>query len=160
MSKLTIVKSMLEYHYALNHKLWKAIELINEGQFLADSQYSHGSIRNHLVHMVQTDIRWMLALQGDPGARKYAIAPNDYPGKSATRALLNDTANKLSEWVNSLDEENMDQTPLYMGGPMWQCLLHIVNHGTDHRAQILNLLDQYGVPTFDQDLITYLWEGE
>jgi uncharacterized damage-inducible protein DinB len=44
-----------------------------------------------------------------------------------------------------------------MGGPAWQVLAHVVNHGTDHRAQILRLLDRYGAPTFDQDLILHLW---
>jgi uncharacterized damage-inducible protein DinB len=40
----------------------------------------------------------------------------------------------------------------------WEILAHVVNHGTDHRAQILSLLFQLGAPTVEQDLILYLWE--
>jgi uncharacterized damage-inducible protein DinB len=36
-------------------------------------------------------------------------------------------------------------------------LLHVANHGTDHRAQLLRALHDFGAPTFDQDLILYLW---
>jgi hypothetical protein len=33
----------------------------------------------------------------------------------------------------------------------------MVNHGTDHRAQILRVLHDFDAPTFDQDLIIHLW---
>ena len=41
--------------------------------------------------------------------------------------------------------------------PVWQILLHVVNHATDHRAQTLRLLDQLGAPTFEQDFMLYLY---
>jgi uncharacterized damage-inducible protein DinB len=42
-------------------------------------------------------------------------------------------------------------------GPRWQILLHIINHGTDHRSTMLQKLAEYGAPTFDQDLVFWLW---
>jgi len=42
-------------------------------------------------------------------------------------------------------------------GPNWQALLHLANHGTDHRSTVLEHLHALGVPTFDQDLILWLW---
>jgi uncharacterized damage-inducible protein DinB len=36
--------------------------------------------------------------------------------------------------------------------------LHVINHGTDHRAQILAMLNQLGGETVEQDLIFYLRE--
>jgi uncharacterized damage-inducible protein DinB len=38
---------------------------------------------------------------------------------------------------------------------IWQTLLHLVNHGTDHRAQVLRALHDFGAETFDQDLVFY-----
>jgi uncharacterized damage-inducible protein DinB len=37
-------------------------------------------------------------------------------------------------------------------------LLHVVNHGTDHRAQILGMIDRMDGPTIEQDLIFFLRE--
>ena len=41
---------------------------------------------------------------------------------------------------------------------MWQVLLHVVNHGTDHRAQLLRLLNDLGIETTYQDYIFYVFE--
>ncbi len=40
---------------------------------------------------------------------------------------------------------------------VWQVLLHVINHGTDHRAQILRLLNDLGVETTYQDYIFYVY---
>ena len=40
---------------------------------------------------------------------------------------------------------------------VWQVLLHVVNHGTDHRAQLLRVLNDLGVKTEYQDYIFYVY---
>jgi uncharacterized damage-inducible protein DinB len=40
----------------------------------------------------------------------------------------------------------------------WQVLLHVANHGTDHRAQLLRLLNDLGVRTVAQDDIFYAYD--
>ena len=42
---------------------------------------------------------------------------------------------------------------------VWQVLLHVANHGTDHRAQILRLLNDLGVKTTSQDYIFYVYDN-
>ena len=43
----------------------------------------------------------------------------------------------------------------------WQLLLHVANHATDHRAQILAALhEHFGLTTPEQDMILYLLERE
>ena len=39
----------------------------------------------------------------------------------------------------------------------WQVLLHMVNHGTDHRAQFLRFLNDLGVNTKYQAYIFYVY---
>jgi len=43
----------------------------------------------------------------------------------------------------------------------WEILLHVASHATDHRAQILAMLNQrFGVQTMEQDLLFYLLEAK
>jgi uncharacterized damage-inducible protein DinB len=42
---------------------------------------------------------------------------------------------------------------------LWQVLLHVVNHGTDHRAQLLRLLNDLGVETTSQDYVFYMYDN-
>jgi uncharacterized damage-inducible protein DinB len=42
---------------------------------------------------------------------------------------------------------------------VWQVLLHVANHGTDHRAQLLRLLHDLGVKTEGQDYIFYVYDN-
>ena len=41
---------------------------------------------------------------------------------------------------------------------LWQVLLHVVNHGTDHRAQALRLLNDLGVETKSQDYVFHVYD--
>jgi uncharacterized damage-inducible protein DinB len=56
-----------------------------------------------------------------------------------------------------LTEEEFNQNPKDVPNPRWQVLLHLINHGTDHRSTVLQRLHEFGAPTFDQDFITWIW---
>ena len=36
---------------------------------------------------------------------------------------------------------------------VWQVLLHVANHGTDHRAKLIRVLNDLGIKTTSQDYI-------
>lgn len=39
--------------------------------------------------------------------------------------------------------------------PLWQLMLHVANHSTDHRSQVATLLTQLGHPPQALDMIAY-----
>ena len=41
---------------------------------------------------------------------------------------------------------------------VWQVLIHVINHGTDHRAQMLRQLHDFGLQTTSQDYIFFAYE--
>ena len=147
----------LEYHIDMTRRLWESIQHLSEEQFVAEIPYSHGSVRDQMVHLATIDARWLRGLQGQPDARQLTFDPANYPTRQAAQALWESVAQEVLVYVASLDDEDMQQVLQGMGGPAWQILLHIANHGTDHRAQALQSLHDFGAPTFDQDFILYLW---
>jgi uncharacterized damage-inducible protein DinB len=155
MTSIDIFRTYVEYHLATTRRVWSSIDQISDEQFLADDVYSRGSIRNLMVHLASTDRRWLTGLKNlpDVGHLKF----EDYPTRASAREVFENIAKDLMEYVNQLSEEALFQESTGSPGPRWQILLHMINHGTDHRSTVLQKLTEYGAPTFDQDLVFWLW---
>jgi len=150
-----MIRTYIEYHYAMTRRVWDSIAQISEEQFLADEAYSRGSIRNLMVHLTNSDRRWLAGLKNlpDVGSLKF----EDYPTREAAQALFEQVAKEVIQYVATLTEAELAENAIRMPGPRWQALLHMVNHGTDHRAIVLERLHALGAPTFDQDFVLWLW---
>lgn len=130
---------------------------LTEKQFATEVGYSRGSLKNQLLHVANTDSEWLRGLRGQPDARAYHLNPADFPDRVSVKSIWEQTADEMKAYLSTQDQDELERIPPGMRGPVWQVLLHLINHGTDHRAQILRLLAEYGAPTFDQDLIVHLW---
>ena len=158
MTAIEMVRKFIEYHVDMSRRVWGSIDRLSEQQFVADDSYSRGSIRNLMVHLTHTDLRWLTGLKNlpDPGQsmKKY----EEYPDRAAVHQYWETVAAELIEYVNNLDEKGLSENPVDIPGPRWEVLLHLVNHGTDHRSTVLQRLQECGAPTFDQDFIIWLAE--
>lgn len=155
MSSVEMIRTFIEYHYAFSRRVWDSIDQITEEQFVRNDAYSRGSIRNLMVHLANSDRRWLAGIKNQPDVGNVKF--EDYPTRDAARALFEQVAKDVTEYVETLTDSELERNPNGMPGPRWQALLHLVNHGTDHRATVLERLHALGAPTFDQDLILWLW---
>jgi uncharacterized damage-inducible protein DinB len=67
----------------------------------------------------------------------------------------------MRDYLAGLPDEMLSEQPLEGEDKdlfLWQVLLHVVNHGTDHRAQLLRQMNDLGVTTTYQDYIFYVYE--
>ena len=152
-----LIKTFIEYHIDMSRRVWDSIDQITNEQFLADDAYSRGSIRNLMVHLANTDSNWLAGLKNlpeeeDAPRRKY----DDYPDRASVCAFWDATAKDVSNYAETLTEAKLGENPVDIQNPRWQVLLHIINHGTDHRSTILQKLHEFGASTFDQDFIIWL----
>ena len=156
MSGIEIIRTMMDYNYAWQRRLWDSIMTLTDDQFTADIPYSHGSLRNHMVHLANTDSGWLRGLKGEPNARTRRYIPDEYTTRESVRAICEQVAGEVTAYIAVLNEDDLDKQPEGLPLTIWQTLLHLANHGTDHRAQVLRALHDLGAPTFDQDLLFYL----
>jgi len=154
---LDLIRTYLDYNDALHRRMWESILTLSDEKFVTEINYSHGSVRNQMVHLAGVDGRWLRGLKELPDARGFRPDPASYPTGPSAYELWDSVAQEVKEYAAALDEAALVSTPQGMYGPRWQVLLHMVNHGTDHRAQVLCILHDFGAPTFDQDLIGHLW---
>jgi uncharacterized damage-inducible protein DinB len=156
--KLDLIKLFVEYHIEMTRRVWDLIDAITDEQFLTEDGYSQGSIRNLMVHLASVDRRWLAGLKNldDVGHLKQ----EDFLTRAAARETFENVAKDLSEYVSTITEDVLNKPTDKIDQPQWQILLHLVNHGTDHRATVLQQLNELGVKTFPQDLVMWLWERE
>lgn len=147
-------RQLYEYHFAANRRLWEhGIAPLTADQFRQKLPYSLGSVRNQVVHMLNIDERWFFGLRGleVPGI----LNPVHFGTRARVRDRWDRVEGGMREYLDRLNEAELERR---FDGHVaaWQVLFHVLNHGTDHRAQALSMLAQLGVKGFPQDYYLYL----
>lgn len=154
-------RHFFEYHFTENRHIWQDyISQLSPKQFTQELGYSHGSVRDQIVHIISVDDTWFSGLQGDEIPEP--LDPADFPNLESIRKYWDGVEQKMRGYLAALQDEALSTRPLEGEDEdlqVWQVLLHVVNHGTDHRAQILRLLSDLGVKTTSQDYIFFVYEN-
>lgn len=129
-------------------------------QLLKNCKGSFGSIYETLVHLYQADAIWWDRLQGRPTG---TLADYQAPGCTyelrdawfGVHEKMLAFAEPLTEagWTREMSYKTLAGVPYQT--PVWQMVLHVVNHGSHHRGQITGMLRQLGVKPVNLDLIGY-----
>lgn len=149
------------YHFSENRILWdRYVSQLTAAQFTQPSTYSHGSVRDQLVHLMSADEMWFSELQN---IEPPAPFPPDNNDRDAIRARGDRIEQDMRSYLAALQNDMLFAKPIVEPEEdqvlfVWQVLLHVVNHGTDHRAQLLRQLNDLGVKTVSQDYIFYVYD--
>ncbi len=150
-----------DYHFAENRKIWENyIAPLSFEQFTQDVDYSHGSVRDQIVHLMNVDDVWFSEIRGIEFSGPYETAAHD--DRDSIRAHWEGVEQNMRDYLARLRDEMLFEKPIAQEEDkdliLWQVLLHVVNHGTDHRAQLLRVLHDMGVATTSQDFIFYVYD--
>lgn len=106
-----------------------------------------------LVHQLGASMRWRVAFQtqGDEEGPHPEREPLPTPDQLRERWEAEWKA--ADEWLPTLTEDYVNY--VHEGVPIWQMLVHVVNHGTQHRAEAAALLTTEGRSPGDLDLVDY-----
>lgn len=156
-------RQLFEYHFSENRKLWENyIVGLSQDQFLKENDYSIGSLRDQIVHLIEVDEIWFCELQGiEPSESLEQLEDGD---SKCIRDRWDSLEQDMRHYLAGLQDEMLFSKPISAPEEdqelmVWQVLFHVVNHATDHRAQILKILSDMGVRTTSQDYIFYVYEN-
>jgi uncharacterized damage-inducible protein DinB len=154
-------RHLYNYHFSENRTLWdRYITALSQEQFIEPAAYSIGSVRNQLVHMMSVDDAWFSDLRGVEVPPP--LDPENFNDRDTLRAHWDGVEQRMRGYLDILRDDMLFTKPFPPGEDenliLWQVLLHVVNHGTDHRAQVLRLLYDLGVRTGPQDYIFYVYD--
>jgi uncharacterized damage-inducible protein DinB len=150
-----------DYHLAENRKVWNGVMQLSHEQFTQPANYSRGSVRDQVIHLLDAEDVWFSELRGVEPADP--IPPADSDDRPLIRAHWDGVEQRTRDYLAALRDDMLFTQPIVEPEEdkvlmVWQVLLHVANHATDHRAQLLRQLNDLGVETLYQDYIFYIFE--
>ena len=150
------------YHFAENRKVWEHIASLTFEQFTQPVGYSRGSVREQVIHLLDAEDMWFSELQSVEPSEPLPETTN-VDDRDIIRAHWDKVEQKIRAYLADLQDSMLFSKPIKEPDEdkdliVWQVLLHVANHATDHRAQLLRVLHDLGVETKYQDYIFYVYE--
>lgn len=157
------ILTLYKYNQWANHKILNAAANISLEQFLADATYPHGGLRGTLVHALFAEWIWRNRWEGN--SPTFRIKPDEFPTFQALRERWLAEEKRLMDFVESVTDEQLNCPFQYKntkGVPLehilWKAMVHVVNHGSQHRAEAAALLTDFGCSPGDVDMIYFFDE--
>ena len=120
---------------------------------------SFDSLAGTVVHIYQAQLIWYRRVTGEPSLQLSEI---ETPTLAGLESLWPQLHEKWRRWAAEMDANTWFQSILSKNSqgvesrlPYWQIVLHVVNHGSYHRGQVMSLIRQSGVKPPSTDLIAY-----
>jgi uncharacterized damage-inducible protein DinB len=160
--KIENIQFLYDYNYWANQRILTTAERLTEEQFLAPRSYSHGSVRNTLVHILSAEWIWRLRCQEhlSPTAMP---SFDDFPSLEALRRRWQLEEERMRGYLQGLTAQELDRIVTYQrtgGQPrenlLWHLLVHVANHGTEHRSTVAASLTEDGHSPGDLDIVHFI----
>ena len=170
---LAYFRSLGDYNRWANHRILdQADRCSSEDYFAPAAGLSFGSLHATLVHILVGEIVWLARWQGGlpPESLKDAraadrLARDEIRSLSDLTGLWRVEEEKQARFFDALTEEQLTGELAYRtqygepnSQPLEQLVGHLVNHGTQFRAEAAARLSQLGLSPGDLDYIVYLRE--
>src|SRR5947209_20057916 len=140
---------LYEYNYWANRQILAAAARVGQEQFSMPSRRSYGSLRHILLHTLDTELGWRVRCQYNQAAPDLSEA--EFPTLDLVRRRWDADQADMRAYLAGLNDDDLAGIIRYTTGEgekrervLWHCLLHVVNHGTQHRSEAADLLTEYG----------------
>jgi uncharacterized damage-inducible protein DinB len=157
------IQLIYEYNYWANKKILAASDNVSHQQLMASASFPYGGLYGTLLHILDTEWGWRALFQSIESASD--LLATDFPNMAALKTRFQEEEIAMRAYLASLRDEDMEthlryttDTGIQRDRILWHCLLHVVNHGTQHRSEAAALLTDYGQSPGDLDFTVFLSE--
>lgn len=122
----------------------------------ADDGANDRGLGQILVHQLGAAQRWRTAFQTQGEGEGPRPEDEPLPSIDELRRAWDAEWAEVDAWLVGLSDEFV--AIVFDGVPVWQMLLHLLNHGTQHRSEAALILTAEGCSPGELDLIDYAEE--
>ena len=155
---------LYRYNQWSTGKILDSAVKVSEEEFLAPSDFPHGGLRGTLVHALFAEWIWRNRWEGTSPTQR--LKPGDFPTFDSLRTRWVEEEKLLMTFVNNLTDNRLNAVVAYKNTQgtayeriLWQMMAHLVNHGTQHKAEAAAILTGFGHSPGDIDMIGFLIEN-
>jgi uncharacterized damage-inducible protein DinB len=161
MLTITTLQFVYDYHYWMTRQMLGACEALRLEQWSQPMGHSWGSVHGVVVHMLAAELIWYARWQGQTPTR--LAQADDYPTLAAVRTAWEPLEAKMRAFIAQCDEARLQADLNWVNtrgqafaAPLGQVMLHVANHGTHHRGELVGMLALLDVPHPEDDLLWYI----
>lgn len=158
--QLEDMQLLYDYNYwATGLMLTQAAKLTPE-QLSQPTNFPWGSLQKTLIHMLDTEYGWRSICQH--GLVTPDLPDTLFPTLESIVSYWQAEEAEMRAYLNSLSDEALNGLIRYdipegfRERVLWHCLLHVVNHGTQHRSECAAMLTEMGHSPGDIDFTLFL----
>lgn len=156
------IQLLYAYNEWANRRILDTAETITPEQFVQPNDLGLASLRGGLVHILDAEYGWFNFLfERDRGW----IKEEEFADLAGLRSRWEEQNEITRECLESLSDEDLTRvhTTEWEGREyrwvLWQALVHVVNHGTQHRSECAAVLTGFGHSPGDMDFTVFLSSG-
>ena len=161
------IKLIYAYNFWANRCILAACERVSNEQYAAAAHTGTGyeSLRATLLHIIGSERGWRLICQGIAEVDWDELKETGYPTVASLQGRWQAEDEEMRTYISSLSDGDLQgivRYPIESGTvrerPLWHCLYHLANHGTQHRSEAAALLTSYGQSPGETDFTLFLNE--
>jgi len=155
-----------ELRQHLQYSAWASARLVEAASGLTEEELTHDhetadkSVLGTLVHVFAADRHWLGRIEGNPPEK--FIDPEVDMDLEVLRSQWPALLTRWDIWLATQTDDSIAEPLVYKDlkgrefrTPLWQIVLHVVNHGTHHRGQVSGFLRKMGHRPPAVDLIHF-----
>lgn len=155
------IQTLWDYNYWANRRLLATAEQCAPEELTNKFDYAWDSILRTMAHVLGAEWAWLQRIQGVSPAG--LLDKDQFSTLDVLRHRWEEEEQAMRAYLGGLSDADLGQVIEYkdtrgtvMSRTLWEILVHVVNHGTQHRAEVALYLTNLGHSPGDMDFTLYL----
>lgn len=156
-----MIRTMYRYNAWANARILGTTQHLTPAQLVAGGGASFDSVRDTLVHTMAA--QWLYLERWHGRSPTSMPAGEDFADLASVRARWDEIERDTAVFVAGVTDARLGETIAYRNFagerwayPLWQQMLHQVNHATQHRSEAAVMLTRFGHSPGLLDLLFFI----